>query len=523
MLEIYDSTLRDGAQGEGINFSMQDKFNILRALDEFGVDYIEAGNPSSNPKDEDFFKEIVKYSLKNSKVVAFGSTHKKGVRPSEDENFVKLSEVNTQYVAIFGKSSKFHVEEIIKTTLQDNLEIIIGSIKFLKEKGKKVFFDAEHFYDGFKQDKEYALEVVRAAVTAGAEKVILCDTNGGSMPYEIYEITKETIETTGAKVGIHCHNDSDCAVANSLFGIKAGVLQVQGTFTGFGERCGNANLSAIIPNIEIKMGYKLNENVNLKKLTKTARYISEISNVVLPDCQAYIGNSAFSHKGGMHVDGVIKNPKSFEHIVPESVGNHRNFLISEVSGRNVILSKLKKIAPELTKDSVETIQIVDLLKQMEFKGYQYEAAEASFELLVMQYLGMLKNYFEIEYFKIIGEKMGCQQLPSSAMVKVKVGDKTEIGAAEGEGPVNALDRALRNTLKVFYPQIEQIHLIDYKVRVMNSSKATAAIVRVLIESTDGNDVWTTVGASYDIINASVIALSDSIMYKLLKDKSKTDA
>lgn len=516
---VLDSTLRDGAQGEGINFSTQDKLNIVKALDDFGIDYIEAGNPASNPKDLEFYNSLRDYNFKNSKLVAFGSTRRKGILPRDDENLKTLAECCAEYITIFGKSWDFQVTDIIKTTLEENISMITDSIAFLKEQGKKVFFDAEHFYDGFKNNSDYAMKVIKAAENAGAEQIILCDTNGGCLPYEIEKITKATVDYISVPVGIHCHNDIECAVANSISGVKAGATQIQGTFIGIGERCGNANLSAIIPNLVLKLGIECNKSITLSKLTETARYICEVSNITLYDTKAYVGKSAFAHKGGMHVDGVRKNPKSFEHVPPELVGNQRNFLLSEVSGRNVVLSKLASIAPGLTKESVETIQIADLLKSQEFKGYQYEAAEASFELLVKKYLGELKTYFEIDYFKIIGEKSGRTQTPSSAIVKVKVGDKTEIGADEGDGPVNAIDKALRSALSVFYPQIEEIHLIDYKVRVMDSNCATAAVVRVLIESTDGKNVWTTVGASTDIINASVIALVDSIEYKLLKDEA----
>jgi len=517
-VEIFDSTLRDGAQGENINFSAQDKFNIMKALDEFGVDYIEAGNPSSNPKDVEFFKMASEYEFKNAKLVAFGSTRRKGISAEEDANVRALAGANTPIVSIFGKSWDMHVTEIIKTTLEENLQMITDTIKYFVSQGKEVFFDAEHYFDGFKNNEKYALEVVKTAEAAGASRIVLCDTNGGCFPDEIFEITKKTIEALKAPVGIHCHNDMDCAVANSIFAVKAGALQVQGTFIGIGERCGNANLSSIIPSLCLKQGYECEKIKNLSALTKTARYIAEVSNVILSDNKPYVGKSAFAHKGGMHVDGVNKNPKSFEHIPPELVGNERNFLLSEVSGRTVILSKLSAIAPELTKDSPETKEIIELLKEKEYKGYQYEAAEASFELLVKKHLKKLSSFFEIEYFKVIGEKSGEKQNPSSAIVKVNVGDRNEIAADEGDGPVNALDKALRTALKIFFPELDEVRLIDYKVRVVDSSSATAAMVRVLIETTDGRDVWTTVGASTDIINASVQALVDSIEYKLMKTR-----
>lgn len=517
-IEIFDSTLRDGAQGENINFSAQDKFNIMKALDDFGVDFIEAGNPASNPKDLDFFKMAASYPLKNAKLVAFGSTRRKGIAVAEDANVQALAGVDVGIVAIFGKSWDMHATEIIRTTLEENLAMIHETIAYFVSLGKEVFFDAEHYFDGYKANPEYALKVIQTAENAGASRIVLCDTNGGCFPDEIFDMTEIAVKAVTVPVGIHCHNDTDCAVANSLSAVKAGALQVQGTFIGIGERCGNTNLSAVIPALCLKQGCACGCAENLHELAKTARYIAEVANIPLADYKPYVGKSAFAHKGGMHVDGVRKNPVSFEHISPETVGNKRNFLLSEVSGRTVILSKLSTIAPELTKDSPETKEIIELLKEMEYKGYQYEAAEASFELLVKKHLKKLDNFFDIEYFKIIGEKSGETQNPSSVIVKVKVGDKNEISADEGDGPVNAIDKALRGALKVFYPELDGIHLIDYKVRVMDSNAATAAVVRVLIETTDGQDVWTTVGASADIINASVKALVDSIEYKLMKNR-----
>ena len=517
-IEIFDSTLRDGAQGENINFSAQDKFNIMKALDDFGVDYIEAGNPASNPKDLEFFKMAAAYPLKHAKLVAFGSTRRKGISVEEDVNVQALAGTDVQFVAIFGKSWDMHVTEIIRTTLEENLSMITDTIQYFVSQGKRVFFDAEHYFDGYKANPQYALEVIKTAEKAGAYQVVLCDTNGGCFPNEILEITAIASDALNIPIGIHCHNDTDCAVANSLSAVMAGASQVQGTFIGIGERCGNTNLSALIPSLKLKLEYECDCTHNLSELTKTARYLAEVSNIPLADSMPYVGKSAFAHKGGMHVDGVRKNPTSFEHISPEQVGNKRNFLLSEVSGRTVILSKLSQFAPELTKDSPETKEIIELLKEMEYKGYQYEAAEASFELLVKKHLKRLDNFFEIAYFKIIGEKSGETQNPSSAIVKVKVGDRTEISADEGEGPVNAIDKALRSALKVFYPELDGVHLIDYKVRVMDSNAATAAVVRVLIETTDGEEVWTTVGASTDIINASVKALEDSIEYKLMKTR-----
>ncbi|MGN0676023.1 MAG: citramalate synthase [Oscillospiraceae bacterium] len=522
-VQIFDSTLRDGAQGENVNFSVEDKFNVMKALDDFGIDFIEAGNPASNPKDLEFFKKAELCPPKHSKLVAFGSTRRKNTSCENDANLNALADTNVEYVSVFGKSWDMHATEIINTTLEENLNMISDTIKYLVTKGKKVFFDAEHYFDGYKANPVYALKTIQTAEEAGAKAVILCDTNGGCFPDEISEIVKTAVSNVSIPVGIHCHNDTGCAVANSLAAVKAGALQVQGTLTGIGERCGNTNLSTVIANLQLKMGIECIPADNAVKLTQLARYISEICNMKLTGNMPYVGKSAFAHKGGMHADGVKKNSRSFEHISPEAVGNKRNILLSEVAGRSAILHRINEIAPELTKDSPETKAIIDLLKDMEFKGYQYEAAEASFELLVKKYLGRIENFFEINYFKIIGEKSGEFQNPSSAIVKVAVNGKTEIAADEGDGPVNALDKALRQALTVFYPTIADVHLTDYKVRVIDGSAATAANVRVLIESTDGKDIWTTVGASTDVINASVIALIDSMEYKLIKDNSRKNS
>lgn len=516
-VQIFDSTLRDGSQGEGINFSVEDKIKIVKALDNFGVTYIEAGNPASNPKDIEFFKKIKDVKLNNSKLVAFGSTRRKDIGCQQDGNVCVLADTDVEYVAIFGKSWDLHVTEIIGTTLKENLAMIYDTVKFLCNRGKKVIFDAEHFYDGYKANPEYALEAIKTAERAGAIAVVLCDTNGGLFPDEIKTITEEAIKHISVTLGIHCHNDSGCAVANTIAAVDAGAVQVQGTFIGIGERCGNTNLSTVIAGLHLKKHIYCVPDENLSDLTGTAKYIAEVCNIKLQHSMPYVGKSAFAHKGGMHVDGVNKNPKSFEHLQPELVGNKRNILLSEVAGRAAILKRLNQIVPELTKDSPETKEIIDLLKEQEFRGFQYEAADASFEILVKKHLKMIPSYFDINYFKIIGEKTGGHQNPSSAIVKVQVDGKNEIAADEGYGPVNAIDKALRQALAVFYPSISEIYLVDYKVRVVDSNAATAAKVRVLIESTDGKDVWNTVGASEDIINASVLALVDSILYKLMKD------
>ena len=514
---MYDSTLRDGAQGGNVNFSVMDKLKITKALDDFGIDYIEAGNPFSNPKDVEFFEKVKDLKLNHAKIVAFGSTRRRDIKACDDSGVKIMAGVCVDTVAIFGKSWDFHVTEILKTTLEENLNMISDTVSYLTSCGKDVFFDAEHFFDGFKANPEYALKTLKTAELAGAKYIVLCDTNGGCFPDEIYEITTVAKLAVTIPVGIHCHNDTECAVANSVSAVKAGATQVQGTFIGIGERCGNANLSSLIPSLQMKLGYECVPEKKLKELTIVARYLAEISNIAIQDNMPYIGKSAFAHKGGMHVDGVKKVAHSFEHISPKSVGNDRSFLLSEVAGRTTVLSKLTEIAPEITKDSEELAAIMEMLKAQEHKGFQYEAAEASFELLVLKFLGKFKEFFYIDYFKIIGEQTGTFQKAASAMVKVKVGDEFQIAADEGDGPVNALDKALRTALARFYPEVtNNFHLVDYKVRVMDTGAGTAAVVRVLIESTDGEDVWTTVGASTDIINASVKALVDSIEYKLLK-------
>jgi 2-isopropylmalate synthase len=513
-IEILDSTLRDGAQGEGISFSVNDKLAIVKTLDEFGIDYIEAGNPGSNPKDLEFFEKASLLTLKNAKLCAFGSTRRHNIRAEDDTNIKSLLSANTPVVVIFGKSSGLHVREILKISLDENLEIVRDTVAYLKSKSKEVIFDAEHFFDGYKSSSDYAISVLRAAAAGGADALVLCDTNGGTMPLDIYEITKKVVvEFPDMKIGIHCHNDTDCAVASSMLAVSAGASHVQGTFTGIGERCGNANLSAIIPNITLKQGYVSSADVPM--LTETAAKIAEISNTQLDSNKPYVGSSAFAHKAGMHIDGVIKLPCSFEHIDPAAVGNKRKFLMSEVSGRSTVLTKIKNFAPNLDKDSKETALILEKLKEMEHFGYHFEAADASFELLVKKVLGVYKPSFNLVLYRTMGDfPVPPGGMQASATVKVEVGGREEITAVMGTGPVNALDLALRKALLVFYPAIKNMRLIDYKVRVLEQNNTTAAKVRVLIETTDEKTTWTTVGVSNDILEASLIALVDSFEYKL---------
>ncbi|NLO99949.1 MAG: citramalate synthase [Clostridiaceae bacterium] len=520
VIDIFDSTLRDGAQAEGISFSVEDKLKIVRTLDDLGVSYIEAGNPGSNPKDIEFFEKVRTISLKSAKLTAFGSTRRRDISVEEDKNVQSLIDAHTPVVAIFGKAWDFHVTKIIKTTLEENEKMVFETLSYFKKKGKEVIFDAEHFFDGYKANPEYAFRVLKAAVEGGADCLVLCDTNGGCFPSTVYDLVKKVKETFKIKVGIHAHNDCGMAVANSIMAVEAGAEHVQGTYIGFGERCGNANLSTIIPNLQIKKGLNCIPEDKLKNLTYSARKIAEISNISLSKREPYVGNSAFAHKGGMHIDGVCKASESFEHINPELVGNKRRFLMSEVSGRNTILEKIRELNPAIKKDSSETEAIINRLKQLEHQGYQFEGAESTFELVIRKQLGKYKPFFELEKFKLMTEQPTQNGSSASALIKVKVDGKSEITAAEGDGPVHALDRALRKALEVFYPELSCVYLTDFKVRVIDSQSATAAKVRVLIESTDGETSWTTVGVSTDIIEASWIALVDSIEYKLLKELEK---
>ena len=515
---IFDSTLRDGAQAEGISFSVEDKLKIVKSLDALGIEYIEAGNPGSNPKDLEFFEKVSKMKLKHAKIAAFGSTRHCHILVEEDKNVNALIESGVQTVVIFGKSWDFHVTDIINTTLEENLNMIHDTISYLTQHGKTVFFDAEHFFDGYIANPNYAFECLKTAQNAGASALVLCDTKGGMFPNDIYEITQKTVRTFKTPIAIHCHNDCGLGVANSIMAVMAGATQIQGTFTGIGERCGNANLSTIIPSLQIKKGIKCINEDAMALLTETAVKIAEISNFPLQDSEPYVGKSAFAHKGGMHIDGVNKAPISFEHIEPTVVGNERKLLTSEVAGRGTILKKIQRFNPSVTKDSEATEKIINKMKELEHKGYQFEAAESSFELIIRKELGKHKPFFELVEFKLIGEQTNLTDKNSAyVMIKIIVDGKEEITAAEGDGPVNALDKALRKALEVFYPELSEVRLIDYKVRVLDGKSATASKVRVLIESGDGKHIWSTVGVSTDIIQASWIALVDSIEYKLIKD------
>ncbi len=521
-ITAYDSTLRDGAQAQGVSFTVADKLKIVQRLDDLGVGYIEAGNPGSNPKDLFFFERARALKLKHAKIIAFGSTRKPNINAAADNNLQSLLLAKTDAVAIFGKSWDYQVTYILRTTLNENLAMIGDSVKFLKAQVREVVFDAEHFFDGYKANPNYALNTLQAAADAGADVLCLCDTNGGSFPDEVFDITQKVVARFKIKVGIHCHNDCEMAVANSVAAVKAGATQVQGTINGIGERCGNANLCSIIPNVQLKLGLSCIPQENMAELASAARFVSEIANMAFNDKAAYVGNDAFAHKGGMHIDAVSKNPISYEHINPALVGNTRHILVSEVAGRSALLAKINAVNASLTKDSLETKRILAHLKLLENDGYQFESAESSFDLLIHKLLGRFEPFFVLNDYKVsVQEYAENRSNNALASVNISVNNQIEAATAEGDGPVNALDKAIRKALERFYPQIAQVKLVDYKVRVLDSDQATAAKVRVLIESADQNSSWTTIGVSTDIIDASWRALCDSIEYKLLQDSQVT--
>ncbi len=516
-IEIYDTTLRDGAQSEDIAFSVEDKLRITEKLDELGVHYIEGGYPGSNPRDIEYFRKVSRVNLVNSKVVAFGSTHRPKKKPAHDETMKALVEAATPVITIFGKTWDFHVKEALRVPLEENIEIIHDSVAFLKKHADKVFFDAEHFFDGYIHNPKYALKCLQAAQDAGADCLVLCDTNGGTITSVFEEIVKKAVKGYSTPIGVHVHNDIECAVANSVSGIELGASQVQGTINGLGERCGNANLISIIPNIQLKLGMQCITSEQLKKLRDVSRFVTEIANLRHFKRQPYTGDSAFAHKGGMHVSAIQKRPETYEHIRPELVGNSQRVLISDLAGKSNILRKAEEFGIKLSSDSVQIQDIVTKLKDLENQGFQFEGAEASFELLMKKSLGLHKKFFELMGFRLIVEKRKEGEDPiSEATIMVKVGGHIEHTAATGKGPVNALDNALRKALEKFYPGLKDVKLHDYKVRVLTAGKGTSAKVRVLVESGDKESRWGTVGVSENIIEASYQALVDSVDYKLLK-------
>ncbi len=522
-IELYDTTLRDGSQGEGISFSVQDKLLIAKKIDEIGFHYIEGGWPGANPKDIAFFEEIKKVRLKNSQVVAFGSTRKAHSKAAEDENLRGLLAAETEVITIFGKSWDLHVKEVFKTDLEENIQMIHDSVKYLKSKGKKVVYDAEHFFDGYIHNPSYALKTLRTALEAGASVLVLCDTNGGSLPSKVSKIVSEVHSQIQFPLGIHTHNDSGVAVANAIAAVEAGCQHVQGTINGYGERCGNPDLTTITADLQLKLGFSCLPAAKLKELTELTRFVAEISNMVQAKNQPYFGQSAFAHKGGVHINAVMKNPETYEHIDPALVGNHRRFLVSELGGKTNVMLKAKELDIELKKESPETRKILQKVQERENEGYQYEAAEASFELLIREVTGKRKKFFEFKKVEVLAENIGDKDTTSTAKVVLSVNSKEGRreegkGEAKGDGPVNALDNALKKALAPFFPQVLEIHLDDYKVRVVNSEAGTAAKVRVFIETRDEKNIWTTVGVSTNIIDASWKALVDAIEYKLLKSK-----
>ncbi|HSA85509.1 MAG TPA: citramalate synthase [Nitrospira sp.] len=514
-LEIYDTTLRDGAQAEDVSFSAEDKVLIAQKLDSLGVHFIEGGWPGANPKDIEFFRMIKTIPLEHADVIAFGSTRKASNTVRKDPNLQALLGADTKTITLFGKTWSLHVTEALGISLSKNLELIADSIAYLHGKGRRVFYDAEHFFDGYKTNPEYALSTIRKAVEAGAERVILCDTNGGTMPWEIREICQVVQRECQVPLGIHAHNDCEMAVANSLVAIETGIVQVQGTINGIGERCGNANLCSIIPNLELKMKRSALAD-RLSHLKEVSGFVTEIANLMPNKHQPYVGDSAFAHKGGVHIHAVLKNPATYEHVDPARVGNRQRMLISDYGGRSGLLDKIEAYGIKLSRNHVKVDELIHTLKHWESQGYQFEGAEGSFELLMRKAMGSHRPSFQLLGFRVIVEKKQEDGTPlSEATVMVKVGNAIEHTAAVGAGPVNALDHALRKSLEKFYPQLREVKLLDYKVRVLAANRGTESKVRVLIESGDHKDKWGTVGVSENIIEATWQALADSIEYKLL--------
>lgn len=513
-IQIYDTTLRDGAQGEGVNFSLQDKVLIARRLDEFGFDFVEGGYPLSNPKDAEFFQRIAAEPLKHSRVCAFGMTRRKGVKPADDPGMKALLESQAPVITIVGKTHDFHVTEVLRVSLDENLAMIRETIAYLRKMGRDVIYDAEHFFDGWKANPAYAAKTIQAAVEGGAMIVVMCDTNGGTMPEEIAAITKEAAAAVNVPLGIHTHNDCELAVANSLAAIAAGATHVQGTINGLGERCGNADLISLVANLALKKkGYEVLNGGSVEHLTELSRYVYEIANMHFRINQPFVGPSAFAHKGGMHTHAVARVSKSYEHITPEAVGNERKILVGELSGRATIQMKLSGT----TTDAALMERVLKQVVELENRGYQFEAAEASFDLLVRRAAGTYKSHFELQHYHVDVETDGNGRTTTEATVKLRIGDEVRHEVAEGDGPVNALDAALRKALNGRFPNLRGLQLVDYKVRVINSDAGTAAAVRVVIESRDADGTtWGTVGVNENVIKASWDALVDSIEYKLCR-------
>ncbi|TMA09042.1 MAG: citramalate synthase, partial [Deltaproteobacteria bacterium] len=512
---IYDTTLRDGCQAEDISFTLEDKLRITEKLEELGIDYVEGGFPGSNPRDEEYFKEVKKLKLKRIKIAAFGMTRKPSSKPSQDLSLKILLDADTPVVTLVGKTWDLHVRDDLRISKKANLEIIADSIAFMKERMDEVIFDAEHFFDGYRSNPEYTLECLKAAEEGGADCIVLCDTNGGRLPSDITEAIASLKGVISKPLGIHCHNDGELAVANTMAAVEMGVRQVQGTINGFGERCGNLNLCSLIANLQLKVGKNCIEPGQLKKLREVSHFLFELANIHPNKHQPYVGDSAFAHKGGMHVAGILKNRETYEHIDPELVGNRQRVLVSDLAGRSNIVYKAKEYGIDLKGDDHAVQEILRRIKDLESQGYEFEAAEASFELLIQEALGRKKKNFRLIGFRVIDEKRKESEPPlSEATIMVEVDSVMEHAAAMGNGPVNALDQALRRALTKFYPSLKEVELLDYKVRVLSSGEGTGASVRVLIESGDKKDRWGTVGVSHNVIEASWQAVVDSIDYKL---------
>ena len=521
VIQVYDTTLRDGSQGEGISLSLDDKLKIARQLDRLGVPFIEGGWPGANPKDVQFFWQLKEEPLQNSEIVAFCSTRRPNMAVAEDQMLQAILAAGTHWVTIFGKSWDLHVVETLKTSLSENLAMISETIKYLRSQGRRVIYDAEHWFDGYKQNPEYAVSTLSTALAAGAEWLALCDTNGGTLPHEVTQVVTEVIEAIPeiqGKLGIHTHNDAGTAVANAIAAVMSGVTMIQGTINGYGERCGNANLCTLIPNLQLKLGYSCLGQQQLSNLSPTSRLISEIVNLAPDDHAPFVGRSAFAHKAGVHVSAVEKNPRTYEHIQPELVGNQRRIVISDQSGLSNVLHYAAKFGINLSKQDLTCRQILDKLKILENEGYQFEAAEASFELLMRSILTPGKQLFVLKGFQVHCNIYQEHDNPASkalATIKVEVDGKNLLEVAEGNGPVAALDSALRKALVGFYPQIADFSLADYKVRILDGGAGTAAKTRVLVESSNGVKRWTTVGVSANILDASYQAVVEGMEYGLL--------
>jgi len=514
---IYDTTLRDGSQSEDVSFSVEDKLRIMEKLDEFGIHYIEGGWPGANPKDEEFFKQAANYKFKNSNLTAFGATHRASLKVSKDPSIKSLLAAKTPVVTIFGKTWDFHVREALRVSKQRNLDLIYDTVSYVKKRVPEVLFDAEHFFDGYRANPEYAMKTLEAAASAGADCLVLCDTNGGTMPVDVVDIVMDVVRAFKVPVGIHAHNDAECAVANSIVAVQAGATHVQGTINGLGERCGNANLISVIPNLKLKLKKNCVTAPKLKKLKDVSRFVSEMSNLRHFKRQPYVGDSAFAHKGGIHVSAILRHPETYEHTRPENVGNYQRVLVSDLSGKSNIIRKIKEFKLKIDPDSPKVLEIVKEMKELENQGFQFEGAEASLELLIKKTFGLHRKFFDLIGFRVIVSKRREGEEPiSEATIMLRTKHGVEHTAADGNGPVNALDNALRKALDKLYPQLKEVVLIDYKVRVLTAGEGTSTKVRVLVESGDKEHKWGTVGVSENIIEASWQALVDSIEYKLLR-------